>query len=380
MPAQPLPARGAGEFVIRYVNEGNHVRATLFRRANTGALVELGTERVSYALAQDTLAGEDDSVPYSDELGWDGDPDELGALGGRIKKFAKKVAKSKLGQIAKKVGKMAVAVVPGGNYITTGVKAAKTLKKGVQFAKSLKKKPKPRPAPVDIDAEAAADEVGAVAKKPAPKKPAPKKPAPKKPAAKPKPKAAPKPAAKKPAPKKPAAKPKPKAAPKPAAKKPAPKKPAAKKTAPKPKPKAAAKPATSAAAKLAKVKSQGGAAATLAKSAAAAPTPAKAAQAAKLAQLVEQIEDDAPELAATLAMLPDTDPDERDGVELRAVQAAQELAATAPEDRPALAAKMENRIDGYKVTDPDGNVTWIPIEEVEGPGGGGGEDDDEEED
>jgi len=363
MPAQPLPARGAGEFVIRYVNEGNHVRATLFRRANTGALVELGTERVSYALAQDTLAGEDPSVPYSDELGWDGDPDELGALGGRIKKFAKKVAKSKLGQIAKKVGKMAIAVVPGGNYITTGVKAAKTLKKGVQFAKSLKKKPKPRPVPVDIDAEAAAEEVGAVAKKPAPK-------------AKPKPKAAPKPAAKKPAPK---AKPKPKAAPKPAAKKPAPKKPAAKKTAPKPKPKAAAKPATSAAAKLAKVNSQGGAAATLAKSAAAAPTPAKAAQAAKLAQLVEQIEDDAPELAATLAMLPDTDPDERDGVELRAVQAAQELAATAPEDRPALAAKMENRIDGYKVTDPDGNVTWIPIEEVEGPGGGG-EDDDEEED
>ena len=344
MPAQPLPARGAGEFVIRYVNEGNHVRATLFRRANTGALVELGTERVSYALAQDTLAGEDPSVPYSDELGWDGDPDELGALGGRIKKFAKKVAKSKLGQIAKKVGKMAIAVVPGGNYITTGVKAAKTLKKGVQFAKSLKKKPKPRPVPVDIDAEAAAEEVGAVAKKPAPK-----------------------------------AKPKPKAAPKPAAKKPAPKKPAAKKTAPKPKPKAAAKPATSAAAKLAKVNSQGGAAATLAKSAAAAPTPAKAAQAAKLAQLVEQIEDDAPELAATLAMLPDTDPDERDGVELRAVQAAQELAATAPEDRPALAAKMENRIDGYKVTDPDGNVTWIPIEEVEGPGGGG-EDDDEEED
>jgi hypothetical protein len=379
MPAQPLPARGAGEFVIRYFNEGNHVRATLFRRANTGALVELGTERVSYALAQDTLAGEDPSVPYSDELGWDGDPDELGALGGRIKKFAKKVAKSKLGQIAKKVGKMAIAVVPGGNYITTGVKAAKTLKKGVQFAKSLKKKPKPRPVPpVDIDAEAAAEEVGAVAKKPAPKKPAAKpKPKPKAAAA-----AAPKPAAKKPAPKKPAAKktaPKPKAAPKPAAKKPAPKKPAAKKTAPKPKPKAAAKPATSAAAKLAKVKSQGGAAATLAKSAAAAPTPAKAAQAAKLAQLVEQIEDDAPELAATLAMLPDTDPDERDGVELRAVQAAQELAATAPEDRPALAAKMENRIDGYKVTDPDGNVTWIPIEEVEGPGGGD-DDDDEEED
>jgi hypothetical protein len=380
MPAQPLPATGAGEFVIRYFPEPHHMRAVLLRRASTGALVELGTERVSYSITQDALAGEDPSVPFSDELGYVGDVDELGALGSRIKKAAKKIAKSKLGKIALKAGKLATSFVPGGSAITGGLAAAKAIKKGVKVAKSLKRKPAPRPVFNDYG-----EEVGAAApRKPAAKKPAPKA-APKPAAKKPAPKAAPKPAAKKPAPKaapKPAAKkpaPKPKASPKPAAKKPAPK------AAPKPKAKAPAKPkasakpkakpkpgkpAPSAKSKLQKVKAQGGAAATLAKSAAAAPTAAKAAQAAKLAALVEQIEDDAPELAATLAELPDTDPDDRDGVQVRAVAAAQKLAATPAGERAAMASTLEKRIDGWKVEAPDGTVIWVPMEEVDG-----GEDD-----
>ena len=370
MPAQPLPATGTGEFVIRYFPESHHVRATLLRRASTGALVELGTERVSYALTQDALAGEDPSVPYSDELGFVGDVEELGALGSRIKKAAKKIAKSKLGKIARSVGKVALSFVPGGSAVTGTIDAAKMAAKGVKTAKKvvkkIKGKPRPRPAPVYVepepeqnyDLDAASEEVGAAA----PRKPAPKKPAPKPAARKPAPKAAPKP------------KPKPKAAAKPKAK------PAAKPKAAKP-----GKPTTSAASKLIKVRSQGGAAATLAKSAAAAPTAAKRAQATKLAALVDQIQDDAPELAATLAELPETDTDDRDGVQVRAVAAAQKLAATPPAERAAMAATLEKRIDGYKVEAPDGTVIWVPMEEVDGgsddDGGSdyGGSDDDEEE-
>lgn len=364
MPAQPLPAEGAGEFVIRYYSEPHHVRAVLLRRASTGALVELGTERVSYSIAQDVLAGEDSSIPYSDELGWVGDPEELGAIGKRIKKFAKHVAKSKLGKLVKSAGKLATSFVPGGSAITGGLAAARTLKKGVKAAKSLKRKRHRDP-----DIAAAREEVGAVGaagKRPPSRKPAPKA------APKPKAKAAPKPKA--------AAKPKPKAAPKPKAKAAPKPKAAAKpkpKAAPKPKPKPkASKPHKTAAAKLAKVQQAGGAKATLARSAAAADTPAKRAQATQLAALVDQIEDDAPELAATLATLPETDPEDRDGVDDRAVVAAQKLAATPPAERGALAAKLEKRIDGYKVTAPSGETVWVPAEEVEtdGDDGGGGDD------
>jgi hypothetical protein len=392
MPAQPLPATGTGEFVIRYFPESHHVRATLLRRASTGALVELGTERVSYALTQDALAGEDPSVPYSDELGFVGDVEELGALGSRIKKAAKKIAKSKLGKIARSVGKVALSFVPGGSAVTGTIDAAKMAAKGVKTAKKvvkkIKGKPRPRPAPVYVepepeqnyDLDAASEEVGAAA----PRKPAPKKPAPKPAARKPAPKAAPKPKPKPKAAAKPKAKPAPKAAPKP---KPKPKAAAKPKAKPAAKPKAAkpGKPTTSAASKLIKVRSQGGAAATLAKSAAAAPTAAKRAQATKLAALVDQIQDDAPELAATLAELPETDTDDRDGVQVRAVAAAQKLAATPPAERAAMAATLEKRIDGYKVEAPDGTVIWVPMEEVDGgsddDGGSdyGGSDDDEEE-
>ena len=96
MPAQPRPATGAGEYVIRYYNERSHMRAVLYRRAATGALIELGTERVSYPLVQETLH-RTEGTPPPEELGYVDDVEELGRLGKRIKKFAKKVAKSKLG-------------------------------------------------------------------------------------------------------------------------------------------------------------------------------------------------------------------------------------------------------------------------------------------
>ena len=113
MPAQPLPAEGSGEYVIRWKTNRTHVTGTLYRRASTGALVELGTERASLPLAQEALA-RNGEAPYPDELGYVDSVDELGRIGKRIKKFAKKVATSKLGKLVKTAGSIATAFVPGG--------------------------------------------------------------------------------------------------------------------------------------------------------------------------------------------------------------------------------------------------------------------------
>ena len=383
MPAQPLPARGAGDYVIDYRSYPTHLGATLYRRASSGALIELGRETVPYHFAQDTLARVE-GIPYSDELGWESDPDELGALGKKIKAFAKKVAKSNLGKIIKNVGKIATSFVPGGSAITASFGIAKKVGTAIAAKKQAARAPAPRPAPrlvssrptprpapqrvisrpppepayeyayePELDGEEYyqgevydGEEMGAAKKKPAAKKPPAKKPAAKKPAAK-------KPAAKKPA-----------------AKKPAPKKPAKKAAAPSKKPATKKNPAPpkkplSATARKAAVQRAGGPAQTLLRAAASAPTPQKAVQAQKLAALVTEIEDAAPELAATIATLPDTPPHERDLIDLRAVEAAQALAAKPPEERAAAAAKIESRIDAYKVVAPDGSTIWVPLEAVE---------------
>ena len=332
MPALPMPASDAGRMVIKNEHHKTHLKAVLFRAAETGAWVQIGEVRISYPMAHAAMA-KVEGVPGPDELGYAyTDVDELGRLGSRIKKVAKKIAKSKLLKGVKAIGKLATAVIPGANLVRTGFKAAQGV---VRTAKGFARGGIRGGLSAGIRASASSlsgvdtgmgfyfpSELGAVAKKPAPKKlPAPKPAA--KPAAK---KAAPKPAAKK-------------AAPKPAAKKAAPKKAAAKKPA-----KGKAQP----------------------KAAAAKPPAIAPATVAKLQTLSEEIVDDAPELAQALQELPETPIEERTLVISRAKEAAKVLAATPPEQRAAVAQEIETRLDAYKVISPTGEVRWVPRAEAEG--------------
>ncbi len=112
------------------------------------------------------------------------------------------------------------------------------------------------------------------------------------------------------------------------------------------------------------IQADGGPQAVLLRAASVAETPEEAQTAARLATLASEIQDSAPELAATLATLPDVPAEERDLVETRAVEAAKLLADTPQAERAELAAKMESRLDAYKVTLPSGETIYVPLDEV----------------
>lgn len=143
----PTRAHAADAMRVAYKDEVTQVRAVLFRRAPTGAWVPIGEATVSYPMAQAALArvegtpGPDEVSP--EELGFAEEIVEVGGRGrrkkrrkkrrakfkklaGRVVKVAKKVAKNKVLRGAmKKLGKFATSVVPGGNMVRTGFKAAR---------------------------------------------------------------------------------------------------------------------------------------------------------------------------------------------------------------------------------------------------------------
>lgn len=140
---------------VVYEDQRHQLRAVIYRLAPTGAWVQVHDFYVSYPQTQQMLARVE-GIPGPEELGWVGDPEELGALGKRIKAAAKKVAKSKAFKVVAKVAKVAApiaAIVPGGQAIAAAglvgkiAKSAKQAKKGVAAAKSAVQAAKPAPKP-----------------------------------------------------------------------------------------------------------------------------------------------------------------------------------------------------------------------------------------
>jgi hypothetical protein len=173
MPAQPLPAEGTGQGRVVYQDQGHQLRAVLYRRAATGAWVQVTEMFVSYPMTQRMLA-KLEGIPGPEELGWSGSVDELGALGARIKKAAKKVAKSKALKTLAKVAKVAApiaAIVPGGQAIAaaglvgkvaSAAKKAKSAKKAISAAKGAAA---PSPAPARANLSKVAPKLSASLKK-----------------------------------------------------------------------------------------------------------------------------------------------------------------------------------------------------------------------
>jgi hypothetical protein len=149
MPAQPLPAKGAGKARVVYQDQKHQLRAIVYAKAATGAWVQVDDFFVSYPQTQAMLARLE-GIPGPTELGYVDSIDELGALGDRIKKAARAVAKSKAFQAVKKVGKIvapiAAAVVPGGQAITAASLAVKVGKKVASNRKAAKKPAAPKAA------------------------------------------------------------------------------------------------------------------------------------------------------------------------------------------------------------------------------------------
>lgn len=158
MPAQPLPAQGTGQGRAVYEDQGHQLRTVVYRRAATGAWVQVGEFFISYPVAQRMLARLE-GTPGPEELGWVGSVDELGALGARIKKAARKVAHSKALKVVKSIAKVAApiaAIVPGGQAIAAAAMVGKVAK-GVKGARAVKRALKPNaPAPRALPASAAA--------------------------------------------------------------------------------------------------------------------------------------------------------------------------------------------------------------------------------
>jgi hypothetical protein len=131
-PAQPGISR------IYYIDEGQVLRAVHCVRGPDGKYRPTGIEeRISFPIVQAAIAraeGRPDLHPT--ELGFN----ELGAgaFRKRIKKFGKKIAKSKILKKIAKAGKMVASFVPGASSAVATIDAAQMAAKGVRAVKKIR--------------------------------------------------------------------------------------------------------------------------------------------------------------------------------------------------------------------------------------------------